>query len=114
MNAAGAVLSLVPLNIGFGATTVNTERSSQLTLTNSGNIDAPVTFNANNSVFTFSTGVTAQAESQALPYAYFTPTGTTSYAATGAMTVAAGTPTCGTLPGGLTLWEPEPPAPPSR
>ncbi len=103
MSAAGAVLALVPTNIGFGATTVNTQRSSQLTLTNSGNLDAPVTFSANNSVFTFSTGVKAQAQSQALPYAYFTPTGATSYAATGTMTVAAGTPTCGTLPGGLTF-----------
>jgi hypothetical protein len=98
--SAGAVLTLAPTpTVAFSSTTVGEQSSYQLSLTNYGNVAAPVTFSSNNGVFTFDSMVGVPPNASALPNTYFTPLTPTPYSATGTVSVQMGVPLCGGFSG---------------
>jgi hypothetical protein len=107
--AAGAVLSLsLPVDAGSSALAFSTTPTAStgtypVTLTNSGNVAAPVTWSSTASVFTFDAGVVANPAANTNMNAYFMPTSTGASTATGTVVVAAGTPLCGGFGGTIDL-----------
>jgi len=100
--SAGAALSLSSTTITFSSTPTGTKATDQLSLTNSGNLDAPVVFSSGgNPVFTFDAPVTAPKSANAFPNAYFTPTNPQGYQSKGSMVVVAdaGVPLCSLFDG---------------
>jgi len=97
--SAGATVSIIPSNITFSSTPLNQRAAYPLLVTNSGNIAAPVTLSASNSVFTFDGNIVATPASSVSPNAYFTPTAVQTYATSGSLVVASGVPLCGAFDG---------------
>ena len=97
---AGVILSVAPASITFSSTSENTTSTLPLSITNSGNIAAPVTLTApTGEPFTFGPLSTVAPNSTVNVNAIFMPTTPGPYPVTGTangmVAVAAGTPLCG-------------------
>jgi hypothetical protein len=104
MTAQGAILSQSSASIDFGAVILNTTATTPITVTNSGNVPATVSYGLGTAAF----GLTPQGQTVAGGSKYtadvtFTPTAKTAYASTATMSIAPGPVLCAPLPAGITL-----------
>jgi hypothetical protein len=102
--SAGAVLSLYPSSVTFSPTGSGGTTNYPLTLTNSGNVTATVTFGTSGAPFTLPAGnYTATADANTTPNATFRPTAADNFTGTGTLTVKSGTPVCSSFSGSIAL-----------
>jgi len=103
--AQGAILTLNLSNIPFGLTTVQTTKSQNFQITNSGNIPVDVTLVTDDSGFSVSpsTATTVGVAMALIAEAQFAPTDTVARTGQISVTVPSTTPLCAGLPADITV-----------
>jgi hypothetical protein len=105
MTAQGVILTTTVTGnaIAFGGVAVGETGTSQLTIANSGNISAPVTFSVTTPAFKVSSVPAITASNAATPTVTFSPTAVQAYTDTIVTSVPTGTATCAPMPTNIAL-----------
>jgi hypothetical protein len=103
----GVILSVSTTNVAFGGVNVGASGTKPITVSNTGNVDAPLTLGLQGSSSAFAlspaTQTTVTAQGTLAASATFTPTVGGAASSSATLSLPAGTPTCGAIPGPIAL-----------
>jgi hypothetical protein len=101
--AQGAIIARSANSLGFGNVGLGATSTQSYTFSNSGNMDATLTFLNGNGAFVESSPLTVGAGAFATEPVSFSPTVLQPYSDLGLLSLQTSVPLCGTLPGNFTL-----------